>query len=796
MKKFLSTALLIVVVQSVFANPWWSDSVDHALARAGTNRDQLVRALGQAPTEQRDGLQFLVTNMPDFDLTSLSSDFLLHHLAMGYSAYAKAPWRGGIPKEIFLNDILPYACINETRDDSAEVLATKCAPLVADCQTSGAAAQRLNEKLFDLVNVHYNTKRPKSTQSPLESMSCHMATCTGLSILLVDACRLAGVPARVVGIPNWIDNRGNHTWVEVWDNGRWHFLGASEPDPKGLDHAWFEHDASLARGDEPEHAIYAASFWQTGLAYPLDWGVNVVNVTDRYARRADEPDDRDRLLVTVVDKLGGRRVAAQVAVCGVTNLHMCLYGISRDEKTDQNSALAFQVPRGLYDVRAEWNGMAADREFTAGTNRETSLAISMTDTPVYSLPAWATNYAPPAATPLQPRDVSKLSRALSDFFAAPPAQQAVWKFDRHLDDLLLRHDTAVRYVAWIAYKDAPIHDSARHDFDDHVARFDSYASPYTVKTVGERPARGWGLFIAMHGGGNAPKELNDSQWKIMQRYYRDQPQVGGYRYVALRAPNDTWNGFYDVYTYPLIDNLIRQFLLSGDVDPNKVFIMGYSHGGYGAFAIGPKEPDLFAAIHVSAAAPTDGETTAVTLRHTPFTVMVGELDTDYGRIERDRKFRDAIAQLRGDRSDIYPVTVKIIPGHHHSGLPDGGMIEPMGAAVRNPIPRDLTWLMTDRVITDFFWLRTDAPRKEEEIDASCVNNRVTVTTTNLPTASVMLDNRLVNFSQPVTLDLNGVVSVHTLRPSLRTLCQCLLRRGDPELAFTAELPLPLASPLQ
>src|ERR1035441_485227 len=89
------------------------------------------------------------------------------------------------------------------------------------------------------------------------------------------------------------------------------------------------------------------------------------------------------------------------------------------------------------------------------------------------------------------------------------------------------------------------------------------------------------------------KGVNDSQWVQMQHYYKDHPEAGGYKYLALRAPNDTWNGFYDVYVYPLIDNLIRQFTLFGDVDCNKVFIMGYSHGGYGAFAIGPKEPDLF-----------------------------------------------------------------------------------------------------------------------------------------------------------------------------------------------------------
>jgi hypothetical protein len=68
----------------------------------------------------------------------------------------------------------------------------------------------------------------------------------------------------------------------------------------------------------------------------------------------------------------------------------------------------------------------------------------------------------------------------------------------------------------------------------------------------------------------------------MQIYYRDHPEVGGYIYLALRAPNDAWNGFYADHVYPLIDNLIRQFRLLGDIDPDKVFLMGYSHGGYGA----------------------------------------------------------------------------------------------------------------------------------------------------------------------------------------------------------------------
>jgi len=395
------------------------------------------------------------------------------------------------------------------------------------------------------------------------------------------------------------------------------------------------------------------------------------------------------------------------------------------------------------------------------------------------------------AKPLKPKEAAALKQSLVEFFTAPTNKQAHWKFPARLEKLLLRDEQSVRAGAWDAYRTAPIHQALKQDFDAHQVRFEQHLSPYTVRTVGARPTNGWALFIALHGGGGAPKEVNDSQWKIMQRYYRDHAEGGGYLYLALRAPDDTWNRFYTDYVYPLMANLIQQFLLFGDVNPNEVFIMGYSHGGYGAFAIGPKMPDHFAAIHASASAPTDGETSPKTLRNTIFTYMVGEKDTMYGRLERCQKFNAAIEALRGDRTDIYPVDLKVIAGNGHTGLPDRDKIQQMRSATRNPVPRELTWQLTDEVIQDFYWLTVPVPAKKQLIEASCQANRLVVKTTNIVAAAVWLDSRLIDFSKPVTLDLNGETSTHKVRPSLRVLCESLQRRGDPELAFTARLVLPI-----
>ncbi|HUR47311.1 MAG TPA: transglutaminase domain-containing protein, partial [Candidatus Saccharimonadales bacterium] len=606
--------------------------------------------------------------MPEPDRKRVSAEYLSNNVALAYEAWKSAPWHDQVPKEIFFNEVLPYASINEARDDWRSVLREKCQPLVADCKTPAEAAQRLNQKLFKLVKVKYSTERKKADQSPLESMQSGLASCTGLSVLLIDACRSVGVPARLVGTPMWHNDRGNHTWVEVWDKG-WHFTGAAEPDPKGLDRGWFTHDASLATKDSPEHAIYATSYKKTELSFPMVWArnadyVSAVNVTENYAAKPKAPaPEKARLLVRVTDSKG-KRVAAKVCVTDPSDAKLKLEGTSRDELADTNDILPFEVAKNhAYVVEVEREGRVMRKEFGATTEAHSVLMFAVSD---------GEQAAPVAArtTQLKAADQSALQKALGEYFGAAPESRKEWKFSASLDRLLAQNEADVRAETWNAYRSAPIHEAAKKDFDNKEVRFDKHVSTYTVKTVGTRPANGWPLFIAMHGGGGAPKALNDSQWEHMKIYYKDHPEAGGYLYLALRAPNDTWNGFYDVYVYPLIENLVKEFLLFGDVDPNKVFIMGYSHGGYGAFAIGPKIPYRFAAIHASASAPTDGETTGKTLRNTIFTYMVGDLDTMYGRYDRCTKFNEQIEKLRGERKDIYPVTFQLIKGNGHGGLPD------------------------------------------------------------------------------------------------------------------------------
>ena len=96
-------------------------------------------------------------------------------------------------------------------------------------------------------------------------------------------------------------------------------------------------------------------------------------------------------------------------------------------------------------------------------------------------------------------------------------------------------DESLREIAWAAYKASPAHESLRREFEAKIVATKDRKSPYLWRHVGQKPADGWALVIAMHGGGGAPERVNDQQWRSMfERYYKEHPEAGGYVYLALR----------------------------------------------------------------------------------------------------------------------------------------------------------------------------------------------------------------------------------------------------------------------
>ena len=273
-----------------------------------------VPAVSQTVEEGDSDYAFLVKHMPAKDRTSVSEAYLRANVALAREARRTAPWRDTITDEIFREYVLPYSSIGEEVDDWRPLFREKFWPLVKDCKTTGEAVQLINSKIWKILGVRYNTKRDKPDQSPFHSMRIHMASCTGLAILEIDVYRACGIPARFVGC-NWTPIPGNHSWVEYYDNGEWHFFNDAEDDKLAPpDKAWFAPYAAQADATVPRTRIYAARWspspsgtffwpaWRSG-AEPGD--IPADDVTASYARfRADLP--KSRVAFVARDKSGAR----------------------------------------------------------------------------------------------------------------------------------------------------------------------------------------------------------------------------------------------------------------------------------------------------------------------------------------------------------------------------------------------------------------------------------------------------------------------------------------------------------
>lgn len=359
--------------------------IDRTIATAGDNAKELKKALKEVPRNEREGMAFLISYMPERDAKTLSAAFLLENVAYAYKARAEFPWAKEVPDSVFLNDVVAYANLNENRESWRKDFYERFKKYVAPCKTMREAIDSVNKNVRDELLVDYNTKREKPDQAPYESMRQHMASCSGLSILLTDAFRAVGIPSRVAGTPAWHDDRGNHNWNEVWIDGQWRFTEYYPSDD--LDQSWFLTDAGKAIKEDVRKAIYAASFKPTGSYFPLVWDediryVHAENVTDRYtslyrAQLSAMPADGSHVALRVMvfkDKdhaeASGDRVATNLDVFkGEKQLYG---GRSTGATQDMNDVLTFNVEKNQQYVVKFVNGKGEMQTQTVDVGDDTT----------------------------------------------------------------------------------------------------------------------------------------------------------------------------------------------------------------------------------------------------------------------------------------------------------------------------------------------------------------------------------------------------------------------------------------
>ena len=296
----IALGIALIVWPSKRYDPAKDSTLKEVIATSSRSAE-LETLMAETPVEQQREMAFLIKNMPDFDRETMDLALLKENVEYAHMVRERYTWAKQLPEDVYLYDVLPYHVVDEVRDSWRKELYEMFAPAVDSCNTMYDAICAVNANIPRLTGVDYNTKREKTNQSPRESMRQGMASCTGLAILLVDAYRAVGIPARFAGTASWHDNRGNHSWTEVWLDGKWRVTEYYFPSK--LDHLWFMPDASKADANNRTYAIYATRFGKADDWFPMVWAdgdvegrpieelpkwVGAENVTKRYQDLAYE----------------------------------------------------------------------------------------------------------------------------------------------------------------------------------------------------------------------------------------------------------------------------------------------------------------------------------------------------------------------------------------------------------------------------------------------------------------------------------------------------------------------------
>lgn len=308
------------------------------------------------------------------------------------------------------------------------------------------------------------------------------------------------------------------------------------------------------------------------------------------------------------------------------------------------------------------------------------------------------------------------------------------------------------------------------------------------KTFGEAAEGKRSLWISMHGGGGAPAQVNDQQWQNQIRLY--QPEEG--IYVAPRAPTDTWNLWHEGHIDPLFVRLIEGMVATRGVDPDRVYLMGYSAGGDGVWQLAPRMADRFAAASMMAGHPNEAKLLGV--RNLPFAIFMGENDAAYDRNKIAAAKGEEIKALQEKDPGGYEHLVKIYPGMGHwMELKDAESVPWMAKHTRNAWPKKVVWYQDDVTHDRFYWLEIPAGSAKKDATITATVDKQTITLEgDVPAGmTVHLTDALVDLDQPVVIVVNGksVFEGKVLR-TIGAMISSLKTRSDVRLTPTASVKLP------
>lgn len=305
--------------------------------------------------------------------------------------------------------------------------------------------------------------------------------------------------------------------------------------------------------------------------------------------------------------------------------------------------------------------------------------------------------------------------------------------------------------------------------------------PFYYGTKGEKPEEGYPLFVYLHGSG--PK---DAEWatglKLCGRF-DDAPCV----YFIPQIPNENeWYRWWQKGKQYVWERLLRQVLLSNDINPDRIYLFGISEGGYGSQRLASFYADYLAAAGPMAGGEPLKNAPAENLCATAFSLLTGAEDWGFYREKLTRYTADALDSLQSRYPEEFIHRVELIPGKGHHI--DYSLTTPwLSRFERNASPKHFVWedFEMDGIRRSGFYNllvreRPD-PKRRTRYEMTIQGNEVRISVDNIdyrttetdtvygielkfartftPATSgrftLFLDERLVDLAKPVRVVVNG-----------------------------------------
>ena len=382
--------------------------------------------------------------------------------------------------------------------------------------------------------------------------------------------------------------------------------------------------------------------------------------------------------------------------------------------------------------------------------------------------------------------VSELKQALAG--ATKPVVESIPK---EIAATPLTKDDAetARKLVWSAHA-AQVKSEREAELKSGELKLGDKTMPFTYKKFGTAPKQGHSLWISMHGGGGAPKAVNDRQWENQKRLYKLEEGI----YLVPRAPTDTWDLWHQGHIDPMYTRLIEDMIIVEGVDPNRVYIMGYSAGGDGVFQLAPRMADQLAAAGMMAGHPNETQPTG--LRNLPFALQMGGNDKAYNRNNIARDWAKKLDELQKQDPSGYEHFVKIYEGKGHwMDGEDKVAIPWMQKFNRNLNPDKVAWRQDDVTHSRFYWLGVDPVQAKagQELIVSRKGQAFDVEKADgLDAFKLVLDDLVVDLDQPIRVTYQGKTVFEGPVPrTIGEIAANLKNRPDPETLSPAVVKIEL-----